>query len=91
MTPQVRRRDRDYEATLEGSAAGHLELERDGDVVTLTHTTVDPAFEGRGVAGALARFALDDIRAQGLQVRPECPYVRSWIGKHPEYQDLVAA
>lgn len=90
MATEVRRRDRDYEATVDGVVAGHVQWVRAGDVVVLDHTEVEPAFEGRGVAGALARFALDDIRAQGSQVRPDCSYVRSWIGKHPDYQDLVA-
>lgn len=91
MTPEVRRRDRDYEATLGGAAAGHLLFRREGDVVVLVHTEVDPAFEGRGIGGALARFALDDIRSAGLRVRPQCPFVRSWMDKHPGYEDLVAA
>jgi len=91
MTPEVRRRDRDYEATLGGAPAGHLLFRREGDLVVLVHTEVDPAFEGRGIGGALARFALDDIRSAGLRVRPQCPFVRSWIDKHPGYEDLVAA
>ena len=37
----------------------------------------------------LARFSLDDARERGLAVLPFCPYVNSWIKKHPEYADLV--
>jgi uncharacterized protein len=37
----------------------------------------------------LARFALDDARARGLRVRPDCPFVARFIRAHPEYQDLV--
>jgi len=59
-------------------------------VLVLTHTEVDPAFEGQGVGGALARGALDDVRARGLRIVPQCPFIRSWIAKHPDYQDLVA-
>ena len=61
------------------------------DVITLIHTEVPPAFSGQGHASTLARSALDDARSRGLTVRPDCPYVASYIQKHPEYADLVAA
>jgi predicted GNAT family acetyltransferase len=35
------------------------------------------------------RTALDYVRAQGLKVLPLCPYAKAWIGRHPEYQDLL--
>ncbi|GJF06441.1 hypothetical protein PSD17_53880 [Pseudonocardia sp. D17] len=50
-----------------------------------THTEVDDRFGGRGLGGVLARGALDAARARGLRVRPDCPFIRSWIEKHPEY------
>ncbi len=58
-------------------------------VITLVHTEVDPAHEGQGHAATLARGALDDARSRGLRVVPSCPYVASYIEKHPEYADLV--
>lgn len=59
-------------------------------VVVLPHTEVDSKFEGRGLAGELVQYALDDIRAEGYQVEPRCPYVKQWIERHPDYADLVA-
>jgi predicted GNAT family acetyltransferase len=35
--------------------------------------------------------ALDAARRRKLAVIPECPFVRGWLAKHPEYQDLVPA
>jgi hypothetical protein len=33
---------------------------------------------------------LDDIRAKGQhKVLAVCPFVRSWLGKHHDYRDLV--
>ena len=55
-----------------------------------THTVVPLALEGHGIAGRLARAALDYARDRGLSVVPLCPYVADYIGKHPEYEDLVA-
>lgn len=61
---------------------------RDG-VIELVHTEVQPAYEGQGVGGQLARYALDDVRRRGLRVRPSCPFVAAWIERHPDYADLV--
>ena len=34
--------------------------------------------------------ALDAVRADGeLKVVPLCPFIKKWIDKHPDYQDLV--
>jgi predicted GNAT family acetyltransferase len=56
-----------------------------------THTEVDPAFEGRGLGGRLAAFALDETRAEGLGVVPRCSFIAAYIERHPEYQGLVVA
>lgn len=57
--------------------------------IAFVHTETDPRFAGQGLGGRLARGALDDARARGLRVLPYCPFIRGWIGKHPEYADLV--
>lgn len=78
-----------YEATVDGTVAGKAFYRRDEATVTFTHTEVDDAFEGKGVGTTLVRWALDDVRRQGLTVRPLCPFVRAYIQRHPEYADLV--
>jgi predicted GNAT family acetyltransferase len=55
-----------------------------------THTEVQPEAEGKGVASELIRRALDDVRRRGLSAVPLCPFVRAFIARHPDYQDLVA-
>ncbi len=62
----------------------------DGQVMTMTHTEVPRALEGRGIAAALVRAALDHARARNLKVRPLCSYVARYIERHPETQDLLA-
>jgi predicted GNAT family acetyltransferase len=79
-----------YEALAEGRLVGYAAYRREPGAVVLTHTDVLPAWEGKGVAGRLARAALDDARARGLAVVPRCPYMAAWIRRHPEYEDLVA-
>jgi len=74
-----------------GEVVGFTAYQRDGDVVAMTHTEVDDAYEGQGVASRLVRVALDQMRVQGLQIDPQCPYVASWIKRHADYQDLVVS
>lgn len=79
-----------YEAYVEGELAGFAAYELTDTLVTFTHTEVVDRFAGQGVAGALARTALDDVRAGGTrQVVPRCSFFKSWIDKHPDYADLV--
>lgn len=80
-----------YELHVGTDLAGLVEykLGHSGTVISLLHTKVDDAFQGQGLAGHLARYSLDDARKRGLSVLPFCPYINSWIKKHPEYTDLV--
>jgi predicted GNAT family acetyltransferase len=78
-----------YEVHVDGALAGFAEYQRVTGLISFTHTEVDPAFGGRGLAGRLARFSLDEARGAGLGVLPFCPFYRSWIRKHPDYRDLV--
>jgi len=58
-----------------------------GHTIIMAHTEVPPAFEGKGIAGKLAKFALDWAKTEGYKVNPLCPYVKGYVAKHPEYQD----
>lgn len=80
-----------YELHVEGDMVGRIDYDRDAHAVELTHTVVDEAHGGRGYAGKLAAFALDDIRAAALSVRPTCSYVARYIEKNPEYGSLVVS
>ncbi len=67
-----------------------LEFARSDEVVSMNSVRVPDAVGGRGLAGQLTRHALDWSRAENLKVKPVCPYVKAWIQRHPEYQDLLA-
>jgi predicted GNAT family acetyltransferase len=79
-----------YEAVIGGDVAGFVAYHDMTGDLALTHTEVAGEFEGRGVGGALARAALDDARARGVKVRPDCPIIAGWIQRHPDYQQLVS-
>jgi predicted GNAT family acetyltransferase len=81
-----------YEVTVDGALAGFAAYRIHDDRIVFTHTEVDDAYEGQGVGGALARGALDDVRARGeYKVTALCPFIAAWIERHPSYQDLLAA
>ncbi|WP_394763870.1 GNAT family N-acetyltransferase [Phenylobacterium sp.] len=89
-TPPVVRNDAThrFEVSLDGETA-FAEYHPHEGYITLPHTVVPPAFEGKGVGSALARAALSYAREQGLTVKPSCAFIAGYIGKHPEWQDLV--
>ncbi len=75
--------------TVDGKSAGHAVYHLRGDRHIFVHTEVEDAYEGQGVASALARAALDDVAAQGGRIVPLCPFISGWIDRHPEYREMV--
>ena len=55
------------------------------------HTVVNEEYAGQGLAGRLAKVALDETVAAGLQIVPVCPYIKSYITRHPEYEANTVA
>jgi predicted GNAT family acetyltransferase len=80
-----------YEAWLGDVVAGFSEYKLRPGRIVFTHTIVEPKFEGRGIGSKLVREELEDVRARGLKVIPYCPFVRAYIRRHSEYQDLLSA
>ncbi len=81
--------DHRYEIRLDGQLAGYAIYHRRGGRAYFVHTEIDPAFEGKGLGSALARGALDAEQALDERVVPLCPFIRSYIDRHPDYADLV--
>lgn len=80
-----------YEALVEAVLAGFARYVRRGGRTFFVHTEIDPSFGGQGIGSQLVRAALDAERAAGTSIVPLCPFVRSYIDKHPDYADLVDA
>jgi predicted GNAT family acetyltransferase len=78
-----------YELAVDGHIAATYYKIADG-VITFIHTEVPPELGGKGVGSKLIKGALDQVRAEGLKVIPECPFVKAFIEKHADYQDLLA-
>ena len=80
-----------FELVVDGHLAAAYLQAIDGNVITFMHTEVPPELGGRGVGSTLVQGALDQVRASGMKVIADCPFVKGWIGKHPEYKDLLKA
>lgn len=79
-----------FEAHVDGRLAGIAGYHLTEDRMVFTHTEVEPEFEGQGIGSALARFALDELRASGARrALPLCPFIKGWIQRHPEYLDVT--
>ena len=77
-----------FELTVEGHLAATYYKLSDG-VITFVHTDVPPELGGKGVGSALVKGALDQVRAGGLKVIAQCPFVKAYVDKHTEYADLL--
>jgi len=80
-----------FEVLVGGEVAGFAEYRRNASTVAFTHTVIEDGFQGRGLGAVLAGHVLGQTREAGLQVLPFCPFIRSYIQRHPEYADLVPA
>lgn len=65
-----------------------LKFERTGDILDLQHTSVPEKVKGTGYGSALARAALEHARQNHLKVVPTCAFVRTFMQRHKEYDDL---
>jgi predicted GNAT family acetyltransferase len=77
-----------FELEVEGHIAATY-YEKSGGVITFVHTEVPPELGGKGVGSKLVKGALDRVRADGLKVIAQCPFVKGWIDKHPDYAGLL--
>jgi predicted GNAT family acetyltransferase len=57
--------------------------------ITLVHTEVPAELGGKGIGSKLARATLDAVRAQGRKLTVKCEFIQGFMGKHPEYNDLL--
>jgi predicted GNAT family acetyltransferase len=92
MSDPIVRKDLDqhrYVAEVDGEVAGFAVFHIRNGRYFFVHTETDPRFEGRGIGSALAKGALDDVRAEGATVVPLCPFIAGWIARHADYEPLV--
>jgi predicted GNAT family acetyltransferase len=78
-----------FEINLDGETAFVSYVRRDGGPYKLWHTEVPEKFAGHGVGSALAKGTLESIKAEGAKIISRCPFISSYLQRHPEYEELV--
>lgn len=78
-----------YQATVEGHLV-KIDYITTKNKVYLTHTEVPPALEGKGLGKAIVEQALEDIKQQGKELVPLCPFVAAFLKRNPAWAELLA-
>ncbi|NOT49379.1 MAG: N-acetyltransferase [Acidobacteria bacterium] len=75
----------------DGEWVAEMSYIRNGpNTIVIDHTEVDEKLGGQGIGKKLVAAAVDFARANGLKIKPLCPYTRKVIEATPEYQDVLA-
>lgn len=69
----------------------HLSYRRENERMIIEHTYVPAPLRGRGIAGALARAALEEAGRRGWKIVPYCSHFAGYVDRHSEFEDLVEA
>ncbi len=78
-----------FEAEVENKLA-LIEYIRAEDKMYLTHTEVPSELEGKGIASSMAKQVLQQIKDENLKLVPLCPFVASYVKRHPEWKEILA-
>lgn len=78
-----------FEAEVEGKVA-FVEYIRAKDAVYLNHTEVPSGLEGKGIGSKLVKGVLETLDEEGAKIAPLCPFIASYIKRHPEWKRLLA-
>lgn len=80
---------RQFELVVDGQKAKIVyELQRDR--MSLLHTEVPSALEGRGVGQAIVEKTLHYLEENKLKLVPWCPFVKSYLKRNPEWKRILA-
>jgi uncharacterized protein len=69
-----------------GDKMAFIQYDTAGNKIVFLHTEVPPEFEGQGIAGKMARFALDYTIQSGHKIQAFCPFIKSYLQRHTEYK-----
>ncbi|MFC0182090.1 hypothetical protein SAMN04515674_101100 [Pseudarcicella hirudinis] len=73
-----------FELSLDNGDTAFVEYSLREDKIAFLHTEVPAAYEGKGIAAALAKYVLEYAKSNHLRVIPICPYIKAYIQRHPD-------
>ncbi|MCH4071952.1 GNAT family N-acetyltransferase [Pseudoramibacter sp.] len=74
----------------QGKVIGECTVTASGRIWLLTHTEVDKAYGGQGIAGQLVDSVVEAARQQGIKIHPLCDYAQKRFTRHRDYDDVKA-
>jgi len=77
-----------FELALDGGTA-LVAYQPDGNRLILLHTEVPSEFSGQGIGSRLAKGVFESIRASGRKAVIRCPFLKEWVARHHEYDDII--
>jgi len=79
-----------YTLVIDGQLAAVADYRINGDAISFHHTFTQPNLRGRGLAGEVVEFAVDDVeKNSNRRIVPMCWYVADWFETHPERASLL--
>lgn len=78
-----------FELEVDGITA-FIEYKESKNQMILLHTEVPTELEGKGVGTAIVEKALEYIENNQQSLVPLCPFVVSYLKRHPEWNRLLS-
>lgn len=80
-----------YAMYVGGELASVVDYRVKGKQISFHHTYTAPHMRGKGLAGKIVEFAVDDVeQTTDYQIVPMCWYVGLWFDEHPERSELLS-
>lgn len=78
-----------FELEVDGATA-FIEFDKiEPNILDLLHTEVPQSLSGKGVGSKLVEGALQYCQDNELKIIPSCPFIKSYIDKHPLWNHLI--
>ena len=77
-----------FETSVDGQTA-YLDYKLKNGVMHLVHTFVPEPVRGQNIADQLAKFALDDIEASGVDSRIHCEFIALYVKRNKKYEHFI--
>ena len=80
-----------YVMRIDGDITAVAEYVINGHSISFNHTFTNPKLRGRGYAGEVVKYAVDDVESTSdRRIVPMCWYVAKWFDEHPERAELLS-
>ena len=73
-----------------GKQIGECEYSPSEKKWIISHTRVEPAYEGKGIARKLVMKVVEAARAKGVKICPLCPYAKKLMTGKEEFKDVMS-